>query len=203
MPRFSITAEFSLCTTIECEVSRYEWDASGVTDFEDNSYWDTNDVDCSGGSLTFVVEADDEGDAESKAGEIIFDGQEVTDSNDLTWNVDSLNFTVEEISEPMTLERAKEILIKVAEGIEDPDVAEALDFVLDHLDNLTARLTEASERIDGLVNRVTEADLRITALSARLQETETPTQIGGAADRLERFVATDDTSVLTEGLPES
>ena len=135
MPRkYQIEARFSLTTEIECEVSRYGWNDTSVSDFNDNSYFRSSSVEADGGELTFVVEAEDEGGAEEAANEVIYEGQEVEDSNGLTWLVERLDITVELVEVPMDLTRAKELIAAFIASFEgmDEDLKEAFTFILDN-----------------------------------------------------------------------
>lgn len=163
MPKFNVTAEFSLSTTVEPEFYRGSLvteDAEGVEDIEDRSYFQSSEVESTGGEVTFIVTAEDEHEAESLARGVIDDGHEVEDSNGFTWLVDSLYFQIEAIEEPMTLERAQEILGNVAENAGE-EVAEAVEFVFGHLASLTAR-------VDALVQSVEAERATVTRLSESL-----------------------------------
>ena len=163
MPRFNAEISFDLITTIEAEGVRFDIDAEEV---EDNSYFQSEEITVSGGSITCIIEADSEEDAERMAEESL--GSEVEDYNSLTWGVENVSVEVEAIEEPMTMERAEAILIGLAEGQSDPAVKEAVEFVFDRLTAMDARLAEATQRIDGLVERV------------RLAETATSIETVGA-----------------------
>src|SRR5215510_7250883 len=56
MPKFNVTIEFELETTIEPEGIRFD-EPDGVEDFSDDSYFSGQDVTCDRGEITFVVEA--------------------------------------------------------------------------------------------------------------------------------------------------
>lgn len=130
MPRFQITAEFGLTTEIEPELYG-SFDGGEAEDFSDNSYFQTVSVEADGGSLEFVIEADDAEEAERKAEEIIADGGEVEDRNGLTWLVQDVSYEVEEIVPPLTIDSAK-LLVSTWLGEQDipAEVKEALQFLL-------------------------------------------------------------------------
>jgi len=144
MSKFQVTIQFSLATTIECEGIRI-YEPSGAEDFEDNSYFSNSgqDVECDGGEVTYVIEADDEDAAEDSASEVVYDGQEVEDDNGLTWQVTSVNIDVEKIEEPMTFERAVEILTALVDSQDEDEAREALDYLLNHIKDLTETATRA------------------------------------------------------------
>jgi len=158
MPRFQITAEFDLVTSIEPELGRYSFDTGEVEDFGDDSYWQTEEVTSSGGSLRFTVEAEDADSAEQYQS-VIGEGMEVEDSNGLTWQVENLRFETEKVEEPMTLERARTILTGLVTDGDDEEVREAVEFVFDHMTNLADQLRELDQRIATLsVNLQTAHD---------------------------------------------
>lgn len=135
MPKFNITAEFNLTTEIEPELGYGSFDSGDAEDFTDNSYFRSGEVTADGGSVTFVIEADDEEDAERKAEEVISTGSEVEDSNSLTWLIEDVRFEVEEIEEEMTKSRAVALieayLIMLSDtGKLDPVLREAFEFLL-------------------------------------------------------------------------
>lgn len=163
--KYRITAEFDLQTTVEPDGVRFDSVENEVEDFEDNSYFSGSEVDTSGGSLVFTVEAEDEDAAYEKGEEAVYDGLEVTDYNDLAWLVDNVQISVEVIEEPMTLERAQQILSDLADGHEG-EVRAAVEFVFDHLAALTAR-------VDLLVSNVEDEREVVRRLSERLA-TEQP-----------------------------
>ena len=158
MPRFNITVDFDLGTSVEPDI--YAWDQpDGVEEFEDSSYFRSEEFSVSGGSLSFVIEADDEEDAETKVrSDVIYDGQEVEDRNGLTWVVENLSVEVEQVVIPMTLDRAREILTGLVSSGDDEEVREAVEFVFDSFASMEARLSEATQRIAGLVARVEQAE---------------------------------------------
>jgi len=79
MPKYNVTVEFSLGTSIEFDgnIEREINTPDGVTVEEDNSYWSSEEITSSGGEVLLVIEADDEDEAESLAREAISDGNEV------------------------------------------------------------------------------------------------------------------------------
>lgn len=137
MSKFNITAEFSLMTEIEPEISSYAFstispERLGVEDFEDSSYFAPEQISISGGELTFVIEAENETDAERKVEETIYSGMEVEDNNNLTWVVDDLNFEIEPQEEPMDVTRATELISKFIGDYPtmNPELKEAFLFLL-------------------------------------------------------------------------
>jgi len=157
MPRFQITAEFDLGTSVEPDI--YNWDSGNTEEFEDSSYFRSEEFTVSGGSLSFVIEADDEEAAEELVrSEVIYDNQEVEDRNGLTWVVENLNIELEKVVVPMTLDRAREILTGLVSSGDDEEVREAVEFVFDSFASMEARLSEATQRIAGLVTRVEQAE---------------------------------------------
>jgi hypothetical protein len=163
MPRFNVTVEFDLGTSVEPDI--YAWEQpSGTDEFEDSSYFRSEEFSVSGGSLSFVIEADDDEAAEELVrSEVIYDQQEVEDRNGLTWVVENLSVEVERVLIPMTLDRAKEILTGLIASGDDEEVREAVEYVFDTLTSLEARLNEATSRIAGLVTRVEAAEARENA----------------------------------------
>lgn len=135
MPKFNITAEFSLTSEVEPDLYFNAFDPSGAEDYKDLSSWGTSPVTSDGGLLSFTVEAEDEADAERKAEEIIDSGQEVTDRNSLTWLVEDVRIEVEEVEEKMTKSRAialiEAYLIMLSDaGKLDPVLRDAFEFLL-------------------------------------------------------------------------
>lgn len=135
MPKFNITATFSLTSEVEPDLYLNAFDPSDAEDYKDLSYWSTAPVTSDGGSLSFTVEAEDEEDAERKAEEIIDTGTEITDRNNLTWLVDDVNVEVEEVEEEMTKSRAVALieayLIMLSDaGKLDAVLREAFEFLL-------------------------------------------------------------------------
>jgi hypothetical protein len=150
--KFNAEVTFDLETRIEPEGVRFDRSYPfEVSEFEDNSYFQEQDVESSGGSMTFVIEADSEETAETIVGEIIFDGQEVEDDLGLTWVVASVSVELEEIEEPMTLERALGILKNLASSTDDEEVTEAVEFLVGHLSSVADRLVETERKVELLV----------------------------------------------------
>ena len=132
MPKFNITASFSLTTEIEVDLGYRAFDYSEVENFENESYFSVQPVEADGGSLVFTVEAEDEENAEEKAQEIISEGMEIADSDDLTWLVTDVSFDIEPVEEPMDVTRAKELVTKFIEDYPsmNPELKEAFLFLL-------------------------------------------------------------------------
>ena len=148
MSKYSITTSFNLSTAIEPEGFRIE-NYVDSDDIQDNTYFSSVDVDCGGGEVTYVVEADDEDDAYSQADGNITDGNEFEDDNGFTWVFVNVNHDVEIVEEPMTLDRAREILSTLADQHDDDEVARAVSFLFDHLASL-------ARQVAGLHTRVAE-----------------------------------------------
>lgn len=174
--KYRVGVEFSLETQIEPEGVERQLDNGNVDydDFEENSYFSTQSVECDGGNVAFTVEADDEDDARSKGEEVIFDGQEFEDNNGFTWVVASVNYDVEQLEWEPTIEEAIEVLMDfvnehLSEGTEEGQgrVAKAAQVVLDDHARLGNRVQTLETRVSGL-------DEQIRQLSARLQQVETP-----------------------------
>jgi predicted RNase H-like nuclease (RuvC/YqgF family) len=166
VPKYHISAEFSLVTEIEPEGIRFDGDAE---DFQDGSYFSGQSVTSDGGQVTFTVEAEDEDRAREKSEADIFDGMEVEDHNGFTWVVENLNVEVEKAEWEPTVEEAVAVLedfvsnYATSENELHSRVAIAAGRVLTEYDSMRNRVTS-------LEARITESDERITALSARLQE---------------------------------
>jgi len=166
MPKYRVTAEFSLGTSIEFDgnIEREINTPDGVTVEEDNSYWSSEEVTSSGGEIVLLIEADDEDEAEELAREAVADGCEIEDQNSFTWVIEDVNFSVEALeTELPTLEEALVTLGEFAESKREDEewgeIARAAIVVLDTLgtvearvSSLEARLEEQSQRIEGLVN---------------------------------------------------
>jgi len=170
--KYRCTVEFSLETRIEPEGVERHLDTGNVDyeDFEDGSYFSTQDVECDGGSIAFTVEADDEDEARGKAEEVLFEGQEFEDDNGFTWVTSGVNYDIEATEWDPTVAEAIEVLKDfinehLDEGTTDGEgrVAKAAQVVLDDHSRL-------AQRVDVLEGRVTDLDARITELSARLAQ---------------------------------
>jgi hypothetical protein len=132
--KYRIHAEFSLETRIEPEGVRFR--GGDAEEFKDTSYFSDGEVEVYGGEVSFVVEAEDEDDAESKSTDEIFEGMETEDANGFVWVVTGLNVKVEEIVPPMDMEKAvallKAILDRlVASGQINAEEQTAILFVLE------------------------------------------------------------------------
>ena len=115
MPKFTVNASFSLQTEIEPDGINltHSLDLSETADdesAEDESYFRSQEIECDGGDVRFVVEASDEYEAEQKAGGIISDGMEVEDNSGLTWLITNVSFDIEAVEEEMTVEKAKNVV---------------------------------------------------------------------------------------------
>jgi len=146
MSKFNVEVTFDLSTEIEFD-GRIYFNENDVEDFNDDSYFGSESITSSGGSLTFVVEADDEDEADDKAREIVNDGDEHEDSSGITWLVDSVSIDVEKVEVPMTLERATEILARLVSDSADEEAEEAIAFVLAHIRTLTAKVAEVEAKL--------------------------------------------------------
>lgn len=167
MPKYHISAEFSLVTEIEPEGIRFDGDAE---DFQDGSYFSGQSVTSDGGQVTFTVEAEDEDRAREKSEADIFDGMEVEDHNGFTWVVENLNVEVEKVEWEPTVEEAIGVLEDFIQNRRhDGDDSETGRTAI-AAEVLLAEYNRMRGRITSLEARVTESDERITALSARLQE---------------------------------
>ena len=142
MSKFQVTIEFSLSTSVECDGLSFDT-PEGAEDFIDNSYFSSNEVECDGGEINYVIEAEDEDAAEDSARDVVYDSMEVEDYNGTTWLVSSVSISVEKIEEPMTFDRAVEILSALVDNAADEDAVEALDFLLAHIKGLTETAEQA------------------------------------------------------------
>lgn len=178
MSKFQINIEFSLSTTIECEVGNSFEAPSGAQDFSDDSYFsNSQDIECDGGQISYVIEAEDEDEAQDSASEVVSEGMEITDYNGLTWEVVNVSVEVEKIEEPMTFERAVEILSALVDSQDEEDAREALDFLLAHIKGLneTAEQAKAASLAAQEAARVAQEAARacqegISALTATVSE---------------------------------
>ena len=66
MPKFTVSADFTLYTEIQPDFYRESPGDSSANDYQDNSYFDSTTVECSGGNITFWVEADGRGRREAQ-----------------------------------------------------------------------------------------------------------------------------------------
>jgi hypothetical protein len=140
VPKFTCEVTFDLSTSIEFDGNvQYALDTNEVEDFEDNSYFYGNDIENDGGSVTFVVEAADEDEAEAAASDVVTDGNEIEDSSGITWLITNVSISVEKVEEPMTLERARALLVMLADDVSE-EQQEAIRFVLDHIASLSAKV---------------------------------------------------------------
>jgi len=147
MPKFTVHADFTLTTEIEPDGVNlaHSLDFSEAVEgeeVEDESYFRSQEIECDGGDLRFVVEASDEYEAEQKAGGIISDGMEHEDNSGLTWLITNVSLTVEEIEEEMTLGSAKVIIAGWLNAVPRPgldgdlipaEVRKALLFLLERV----------------------------------------------------------------------
>jgi hypothetical protein len=156
--KFDIEVTFDLETSIEFDGSINLDDSETLEGVDVNMSYDSSDVSLSGGTVTFVVEADGPYEAESKAESVVSEGYEVQDSDGLTWVIANVSVSVEEIEEPMTLERAVQILTDLVDshdGVDD-EAREAFAFILAHL-----------AKIESLKAQVELQAAKITALEQR------------------------------------
>jgi len=166
MPRYNVTAEFSLTTEIEPEVGRYSFDQGATEEYEDSSYWQSAELSVDGGSLSFVVVADDEENAERMASDVISDGQEIEDGNGLTWLTENVSVEIEEIEIPMDLDRAKSLIVSFLDGFEgmDEEYEEAFRFTLDLLTTIPLLAARDAE-----IRRLQAEVTRLGSLLTELQ----------------------------------
>src|SRR5262245_25107436 len=111
MPRFKVQVTFGMATTVEGEFSRGDFDGvqdEGVSEFEDSSYWRSQDVELDGGEISFEIECEDEDEAEEAASNHFRDGQEVEDQNGWTWSMTDVSIDVERLE--MSLSEAVQTL---------------------------------------------------------------------------------------------
>ena len=133
MPKFNCTATFGLSTMIEPDFYSDSPGDANANDYSDESSFYSTEVDVSGGSVTFWVEAEDEADAEREADAIISDGNEVEDSNGLTWVVVDCSIEVEkdEMSRDEAFVIVRRLLDRlVAANHITSEEREALDLVI-------------------------------------------------------------------------
>lgn len=147
--KYRVEVTFDLGTTVEFDGTVY-FDESLVEDLDDSSYFASEDVSTSGGSVSFVVEADSEEEAQDKAEEVVSDGSEHDDYSGRTWVVENVSYDVEEIEEEMTLDRAIALLRSLVDESGDEKQSEALDFLLDRLNSLTRDVSDLQRRVETL-----------------------------------------------------
>lgn len=131
--KYKITAEVRLATSVEPDGYLDAYDA---LEFEDTSSFYGEDVSATG-ACTFIVEADNEDEANDKAREIL-DNLSFS-SRDIEWEIEDTSIeNVECIEEPMDMGRAKEIILewlnRDQEALSTP-LREALRFVVEELLN--------------------------------------------------------------------
>ena len=131
--KYKITAGVVIATAVEPDGYFDTYDA---LEFEDESSWYSHDVSAEG-SVTFMVEADSEEEAQEKAREILDNIS--FHSNDIEWEIEDTTIeNVECIEEPMDMGRAKEIILewlnRDQEALSTP-LREALRFVVEELLN--------------------------------------------------------------------
>ena len=149
--KFNADVSFDLETRIEPDGVRFDrFYPAEVSSFEDNSYYREQDVEVSGGSLVFEIEADSEESAESLIFEFVFDGQEVEDDLGLTWVVANVSVSLEEVELPMTLDRALEILARLVSSGDDEEVREAVEFLTAHIGEQARIVTALSTQVNDL-----------------------------------------------------
>lgn len=132
MPKFNVTSSFSLYTELSPEVNTYRV-GGDYDDFSDNSYFETETIEVSGGEFTYTLVAEDEGDAERKANEIVYDGQEFEDNNGFTWGATNVDHSIEavELSKEEALAIIRRLLDRLAAaGSLTSEEREAFDVIL-------------------------------------------------------------------------
>jgi hypothetical protein len=176
VPKFQVEVSFDLSTTIEFDADVYHaLDTSEVEDFEDNSYFSSQEIDSSGGEVSFMVEAEDEDDAERMAYDVVSEGAEVEDSSGITWGVTNVHVSVEEIKVEMTLERATEILeTHVTNGEASEEVTEAIQYVLAHIASLSAKVAAIEAQL-------AETQRSLAEVKASMPTPTVPTTLGYGA----------------------
>ena len=176
MAKFNATVEFSLTTEMEPEGIYFSdlRDIEGVGEFEDQSYFGIQRVECDGGSLSFEITAEDEDFAREAISERISDGQEYEDHNGFTWLVEDINVDLEEVEWTPTVAEAIDILSDFVENnihsaAEDNDqrIAKCVRVVLDDHAQL-------GRRVQSLESNVAALEESVRRLSERLQQIEQP-----------------------------
>lgn len=181
--RYTAEVTFDLSTSIEFDGDvNYALDTSEVEDFQDNSYFGSQEIDTSGGEVSFIVKADDEYEAERLAEDVVQDGNEVEDSSGITWTISNVSVSVSRIEEPMTLTRAIEILKALFARALDNDTIEsdeeeqqALDYLLDHLATLAAQVALAEAETARVKAALSASQTALSASQAAQAEAEAET----------------------------
>jgi len=131
--KYKITAEVVIATAVEPDGY---FDAYDALEFEDESSWYSHDVSAEG-SVTFVVEADSEDEAQEKAREILDNIS--FNSNDIEWEIEDTTIeNVECIEEPWDMDRALTVIrafisrMREMGGV-NAEEEEAFSFLLDNL----------------------------------------------------------------------
>lgn len=172
MPRYQVTAEFSLGTEIEPQLRGMPFDHGEVEEYGDNSYFGSSSVTSDGGNIEFVVDAEDEENAERMAGDAIYEGMEVEDDAGFTWVVENLSIEVEAKEWEPTVEEALEVLDGFAQEYLDRGDGDHLGRIAKAATVVLTDYGRLSGRVVSLETRLQECDERITGLSRRLQEVE-------------------------------
>ena len=142
--KYEVEINFDLATSIEFDGS-FDFDYGDAEDVDERPSYDSGDVNVTGNTVTFTVEAENEDDAESKAYEVVSDGNEVNDGNGVYWSVD--NVYVEVTAVEMTLDDAFALLRDYDSDSNPEDVAEAIKLVLDHVETLKARIAALEAKL--------------------------------------------------------
>lgn len=162
MPRkYQIRVSFDLATTIEPDFYSSAFDPGDVEEFSDESSFYGQDVECSGGDLRFVVEAESAEEAEERAAEVIEDGSSFDDGSGFAWEAQNVSYDVELVEVPMDLPRAKTLVgeyIAAMEGM-DEELQEAFTFLLD-------LVTQQASIVEGMRLSISAKDEEIRNLSA-------------------------------------
>lgn len=160
MGKFNVQVTFSLGTTIEPDVSDYNWDSSQISDFQGGSYFSSEEISCQGGELSFTVEQDDLTDEDDVKEwvreEIIREDGEVEDSNGITWVIEDLDIEVEAHETPLpSLDEALDTLSAFAEEKREDEylgeVARSAIVVIDAFRSHTTRLSALETQVATLV----------------------------------------------------
>src|SRR5262252_801350 len=166
--KFHFTAEVTFDGSVH-EIA----DTSDVEDFSDDSYFGSDGITLSGGSVSFTgdVEAEDADEAERLAEEIaegvVSEGNEVQDYSGITWLVENVSASVEVEVPEMTLERAAEILNALAEsGDLDAEAVEAVKFLLDEIAALRQRLASVETKLAEATKDLAEVKALLPAVPA-------------------------------------